>query len=414
MEAIDLDQIRLQKNIKKTAIVAVIILAIVIITVSSVYMVDTGQAVVITRFGSVARVVQEAGINFKIPLIESAHKVSLEKRHQIEYGYRTKNSRSNMSPDSYEEYANEQTVIVEAVGNNSSLVLTELIVEYRVSNPVNYLFKVGNLEGTIRLVLEDTLRNTLQSATLDQALTDKLSIDAEIKPELQRKLNTYEAGVEIIEVKTQNTSLLPSVDVAYREVEKANQYRNGRIEEAQKYRNTVVPQAEAEATQLIEDAKGYKATTLADAKANVAVFNALYAEYIKNPTIIREKIYTESMKEFIRNNNIVVDMTTGSNLYKFYNMDDGKNQTAQRTQAIINEGGASDKVVIRWDMIKVVISLLLLFSSFLIAASVSVSTALKESSKIRIELSLTRVLAMATLCFWPPERVTPLSPTGVS
>ena len=101
------------------------------------------------------------------------------------------------------------------------------------------------MENTIRLVLEDALRNTLQTVSLDQALTDKLSIDAEIKPEVQRKLNSYEAGVEIIEVKTQNTSLLDSVDTAYREIEKANQYRNAKIEEAQKYTNTVVPTAEA-------------------------------------------------------------------------------------------------------------------------------------------------------------------------
>ena len=137
-------------------------------------------------------------------------------------------------------------------------MLTELIVEYRVSNPIHYLYKVDDLENTIRLVLEDTLRNTLQSVTLDQALTDKLSIDAEIKPEIQRKLNSYEAGVEIIEVKTQNTSLLDSVDIAYREIEKANQYRNSKLKR-HRSTNTVVPAAEAEATQLIEQAKAHRA-----------------------------------------------------------------------------------------------------------------------------------------------------------
>lgn len=333
-----MDQIRMEKTIKKMIIPIIILVLLLIFAVASFYRVDTGQAVVITRFGSVARVEQNAGINFKIPFVEKARKVSLEKRYQIEYGYRTTRSGNTTSSAVYEDVVEEQTVIVEAVGNNSSLVLTELIVEYQVSNPVNYLFKVDDLEGTIRLVLEDTLRNTLQSVTLDQALTDKLSIDSQIKPELQRKLNSYDAGIDIIEVKTQNTSLLPSVDVAYREVEKANQYRNGKIEEAQKYTNTVVPQAEAEATQLIEDAKGYKATTIANARADVSEFNALYGEYVKNPIIIREKIYTESMKEFIQNNNIIIDTTSGNSLYKFYNMEDGNNSTAQQTQAIVDEG----------------------------------------------------------------------------
>jgi membrane protease subunit HflK len=348
VEAISIDQIRIQKKLKKLAVYVPVLLLLFIMVVSSVYKVNTGEAAVITQFGRVARVVQDAGIHMKIPMVEGASKVSLAKRHQIEYGYRTVRSSSASSAAEYTEVPEEQTVIVEAVGNNSSLVLTEMIVEYQVSNPVNYLYKVDDLEGTIRLVLEDTLRNTLQSVTLDQALTDKLSIDTEIKPELQRKLNSYEAGIEIIEVKTQNTSLLPSVDTAYREIERANQYRNGKIEESQKYTNTVVPKAEAEAIQLIENAKAYKARVVAQAKADVAEFNALYAEYAKNPAIIKEKIYTESMQEFITNNNIIIDTTSGGDLYKFYNMQDGNGKggtaanssSAAVNQAVIEEEGA--------------------------------------------------------------------------
>jgi membrane protease subunit HflK len=351
MEAISIDQIRWQKRLKRFFTYIPIILLLIILAMSSVFKVNTGEAAVITQFGRVARVVQDAGIHMKLPVVEAAHKVSLAKRHQIEYGYRTLRSPGSSGSPEYMDVPEEQTVIVEAVGNNSSLVLTEMIVEYRVSNPVNYLFKVDDLEGTIRLVLEDTLRNTLQTVTLNQALTDKLTIDAEIKPELQRMLNSYEAGIEIIEVKTQNTSLLPSVDTAYREIERANQYRNSKIEEAQKYKNTVVPKAEAEAIQLIEDAKAYKARVIAQAKADVAEFNALYAEYAKNPEIIREKIYTESMQEFITNNNIIIDTTSDSNLYKFYNMEDVSEKTsgkssssnAEKVQAVIEEEGAGNE-----------------------------------------------------------------------
>ncbi len=349
MEAISIDQIRWQKRLKRMAVFIPVILLLIFLAMSSFFKVNTGEAAVITQFGRAVKVVQEAGIHFKIPVVESVHKVSLAKRHQIEYGYRTLRSSSTLSSADYIEVPEEQNVIVEAVGNNSSLVLTEMIVEYQVSNPVNYLFKVDDLEDTIRLVLEDTLRNTLQTVTLDQALTDKESIDAEIKPELQRKLNSYEAGIEIIEVKTQNTSLLPSVDTAYREIERANQYRNAKIEEAQKYTNTVVPKAEAEAIQLIEDAKAYRARVVAKAKADVAQFNALYSEYAKNPDIIKEKIYTESMKEFISNNNIVIDTTSGKDLYKFYNMQDDSLKTngaainnPVKAQTVIEEEGAGN------------------------------------------------------------------------
>lgn len=331
METISLNQLRLEKKLKKLLVYLPVLLLLIILAATSIYKVNTGEAVVIQCFGSVARVVRDAGIHMKLPLVETATKVSLTRRHQIEYGYRTLRGSNIMSESNYAEIPEEQIVIVEAVGNNSSLVLTELIVEYRVSNPIHYLYKVDDLENTIRLVLEDTLRNTLQSVTLDQALTDKLSIDAEIKPEIQRKLNSYEAGVEIIEVKTQNTSLLDSVDIAYREIEKANQYRNSKIEEAQKYTNTVVPAAEAEATQLIEQAKAHRARVVARAKADAAEFKAIYAEYVKNPDIIREKIYTDSMQAFIANNKVIIDTTSDGSLYKFYNIDDSSGGSRQNT-----------------------------------------------------------------------------------
>lgn len=319
--------------LRKGLPVLILVLAI-LIGVSSVYKVDTGQAIVITRFGRVARVEEQAGINFKIPLVERAYSVSLEKRYKIEYGFRT------MSEGDYTDVEAEQTVIVEAVGNNSSLVLTELTVEYQVEDPVNYLFQVEDPEHAIQLILEDTLRNVMQSVTLDEALTDKATIDSLIRPQIQTKLNAYESGIRIIEVKTQNTSLLPSVDTAYREIERANQYRNSRIEEAQKYDNTIVPQAEAEAFQLIEDAKGYKASTVADAKAKVAQFSALLAEYRRNPDLVREKIYTESMRSFLQNNRVVIDTTGDGSVYKFYNMDES-GSTAAKVGAVTGEGGVT-------------------------------------------------------------------------
>lgn len=308
METESLIRIKVNRSARKLFFLIIIVPIVLLIVIMSVYKVDTGQAIVITRFGRVERVEWNAGINFKLPVIEQVNRVSLARRHIIEYGFRELVPSSNQAPGVYRDILDEQMVIVEAVGNNSSLVLTELTVEYQVVDPVNYLYKIDDLESTIRLILEDVLRNVLQSVTLDEALIDKIAIDAAIKPEIQRVLDNYEAGIAIIEVKTQNTSLLPSVDVAYREVERANQYRNSKIEEAQKYRNTVVPQAEAEAAQLIEDARGYYATTITDANAAVAQFNAIYNEYIKNPEVIKEKIYTESMREFLLNNNIIMDV----------------------------------------------------------------------------------------------------------
>lgn len=325
--------VRWSKSILSTII---IVLLLIIFIPNSVYKVDSGWSAVILRFGEVQKVEANEGIHFKLPIVDEVKKVHMEQRYKLEYGYRTISDSSDKSEAEYKDITEEATVIVEAKENNSSLVLINLIVSYKVEDPIDYLFKVDNLEGTIRLALEDVIRNTVQSHTLDEALTNKVVIDNEIMPELQKKLQNFESGIEIVEVQTQNTELLPSVEEAYQQVEKANQYKNGKLEEAQKYRNTVIPQANAEAAKLIEDAKGYKAEVVSNANASISQFEALYKEYQQNPNIVKEKYYMESMQQFIKNNKLIIDATEEGNIHKFYNMDEEKNPVKAEA---IEQGG---------------------------------------------------------------------------
>ncbi|MFZ5351599.1 MAG: FtsH protease activity modulator HflK [Bacillota bacterium] len=292
---------------------------LIVLLLGSVYKLNTGWNGVVLRFGKMEAIVTQPGFHFKLPIIDTIEKVNVSQIHKLEYGYSTIVEGTDKSEPQYSDNNEEAMVIVDAKSNNSSVVLINLVVRYKVDNPENYLFKVDDLEGTMRLALEDVIRNTVQVFSLNEALTNKGAIDSEILPELQKKLNEYEAGVKIVEVKTQNTMLLPEVNKAYEAVEEANQYKNGKIQEAIQMRNTIIPQAEAEYTKLIEEAKGYKAKVMANAKASVAEFEALYFEYQKNPAIVKEKYYVEAMKEFVANNDIVIDMSKGG-IYKFYNM----------------------------------------------------------------------------------------------
>ena len=136
---------------------------------------------------------------------------------------------------------------------------------------------------------------------------------------------------------TQNVSLLPAVEETRQKVEEANQYKQGKEEEAQKYANTVIPKAEAEATKLYEDAKGYSAEVIAAAKADIAEFEALYSEYLKNPNVVKEKYYLEAMQEVFNNNELIIDQTNNSNFLKFYNVPNTSSQKATL------EGGKIDE-----------------------------------------------------------------------
>lgn len=305
------------KIIKLSAVILVIIVAII----GSLYKLDTGWNAVIMRFGKLETIETQPGFHFKIPIIDTVQKLNIAQIHKLEYGYTTIVEGNEKREPQYSDNYEEAMVIVDAKSNNSSAVLINLVVRYKVENPADYLFKVDDIQGTMKLALEDVVRNTVQVFSLNEALTNKAAIDAEITPELQKKLNEYEAGVRIVEVKTQNTMLLPEVNKAYEAVEEANQYKNGKIQEAIQKRNTIIPQAEAEYTRMLESAKGYKAETIARAKASVAEFNALYQEYLKNPTVVKERYYIEAMREFFKNNDVIVDMTNEQGVYKFYNME---------------------------------------------------------------------------------------------
>jgi len=319
---IDLDMKKMKRRIFTILPIVIVIFILLVALLNSFFILQDREEGVILRFGKVHTVISNPGLNFKVPLLDEVRKVDVRTIYNMEYGFRTTVEGNETSEALYEKNANESTVIVDGSNNNASIALIELIIQYKVADPVDFLFKVDDVPGTLRLALEDVVRTSVQSLTLDEAKTQKERIDEIVLPQLQKKMNDYEAGIEIILVGTQNVQFLPNVEAAYQQKENANQYKNGKREDAEKYNNTVIPEANAEAIKLVEDANAYKAKTLAEAKASVAQFNALYNEYLNNPDILKERYYIGAMTEFLANNKIVIDGATENEIYKFYNFDE--------------------------------------------------------------------------------------------
>lgn len=316
---IDVDFEKMKRKLKKIVPLVALPLILLVIVLNSFFMLENKENGVVLRFGQLKEVVTKPGINFKVPLIDTVTKVDVRTIYNMEYGFRSKERRMDQSIAAYDDQDAEAKVIVDGSNNNASIALIELIIQYRIKDPVNYLYKVDDVTGTLNLALEDIVRTSLQSFTLDEAKTQKELIDESIKPRLQKKIDDYEIGIEIVLVGTQNVQFLPSVEEAYQQKENANQYKNGKKEDAEKYYNTVIPKAEAEARRLIEDANAYKAEVIAEANAGVAEFNALYAEYRQNPEIVKERYYIEAMTQFLKNNQIVISSSEDQNIHKFYN-----------------------------------------------------------------------------------------------
>lgn len=320
---IDIDMKKMQRNIFRIVPIVIVVLLIAFAAIDSFYMLEDKENAVILRFGQQhGDIVTTPGLNFKAPFIDDVEKVDVSSIYSMEYGYRTQRAGTTSQEAQYADVDEEARVIVDGANNNASIAKIELIIQYRISDPADYLFKVDMPEDTLRLALEDSVRTAVQSLTLDEAKTQKEVIDEAVLPTLQSKMDDYEAGIEIILVATQNVQFLDSVEEAYQQKENANQYKNGKKEDAEKYNNTVIPQANAEATRLVENANAYKAETIANANAGVAQFNALYDEYLNNPEILMERYYIEAMTQFMAHNKIVIDGTDDGEIHKFYNFDD--------------------------------------------------------------------------------------------
>ncbi|MHC1748649.1 MAG: FtsH protease activity modulator HflK [Cellulosilyticaceae bacterium] len=311
-------------NLKNSIKYIIILLILGALATSSIYRLETGTVGVITRFGDIEGLNENAGIHMKVPLIDKVQKVDVQTIHKMEYGYRTAQGGSTAQSAEYAGQEGEEQVIIEAKSNNASIILLNLIVRYQVEDAINYLYQVDDVEGTMRLALEDAVRSSLPGFTIDEALGNKELLDEAILPKLQKKLDKYSSGIKVVQVTTQNVSLLPAVEETRQKVEESNQYKQGKEEEAQKYRNTVIPKAEAEATKLYEDAKGYRAEVVASAKADVSEFEALYSQYLQNPEVVKEKYYIEAMQKVLKNNELVIDQTESGNLLKFYNIGNKK------------------------------------------------------------------------------------------
>lgn len=321
---VDVEIEKAKKFAKKFVPGVIIVVVLAVLLLNSIYIIKDNQNGVVLRFGKVSKVEEVSGPHLKVPFVDEVRKVDVQKIYNMEYGFRTAIGATEQSGPIYDEIDDEKTIIVDAANNNASIALIQLIIQYKISDPKDFLFKVADVEGTLRLALEDVVRTSVQSYTLDQAKTQKELIDKDIKPALQKRMNDYESGIEILLVGTQNVNFLPNVETAYQQKENANQYKQSKQEEAQRYYNTIKPQYEAEMKQIEEDAYAYKAKTIANANAAVAQFNALYEEYLNNPEILKEKYYIEAMTGFLTNNKIVVDTTVDSDIYKFYNFDNNE------------------------------------------------------------------------------------------
>jgi membrane protease subunit HflK len=278
---------------------------------TAVYTVPSDSVAVVQRFGRYLEDVPP-GLQFKLPLgIDTATIVPVKRQLKQEFGFTTPGAR-----DPYQgSRARDGKQETQMVTGDLNAALVEWVVQYRISDPVKFLFEVREPSQTLRYVSESVMREVVGDRTVDEVITiGRQEIETEALTKMQALSTKYAMGISIDQVQLKNINPPEPVQESFNEVNQAQQEKEDLINEARRDYNKVIPLAEGEKDQRIREADGYRLKRINEAEGDVARFSALLAEYSKAPEVTRRRIYLETLQEVlpgVRSKIIVDDQTRG-------------------------------------------------------------------------------------------------------
>lgn len=214
----------------------------------------------------------------------------------------------------YDEGTNE-TIEEEAVMITSdyNFVNVDFFVEYKISDPVKNIYASRDPVVILKNLSQSCIRTVIGSYDVDSVLTSgKNEIQAVIKEMIISQLEKHDIGIQLVNITIQDSEP-PTAEVmeAFKAVETAKQRKETALNNADKYRNEKLPEAEAQVDQIIKEAEAYKEERINEGTAQVARFNAMYAEYIKNPVVTKQRMFFETMEEVLPGLEVIIDNGDG-------------------------------------------------------------------------------------------------------
>src|SRR5262245_18766877 len=264
---------------------------------TGIYIVAPDERGVVLRFGKVVRET-ESGPHYRLPWpIEQVLKPSVTSIRKEEIGFRTVETGR---PARYQEVDAEALMLT----GDENIVKLEFIVQYKVRADADgtsaFLFNIRDPQGTLRAIAEASMREVIGRTDIDDALTEgKEQIQIAAQQELQRILDAYAAGIDVVTVQLQDVDPPNQVSDAFKDVISAQQDKERHINEAYGYANDLVPKARGEAAQLVNEAEGHREGTVCEATGAAQRFLAVQAEYAKAPAVTRRRLYLETMEAIL-------------------------------------------------------------------------------------------------------------------
>jgi len=283
------------KEYGKYVPVVIGIILIIMVFKGSIYSIGPDEVGVIQRFGKFVRTT-EPGLHLKLPLgLEKVTPIKVKKIFKEEFGFRT--ARPGIrSVYASKQYPEESLMLT----GDLNILDVRWIVQYKVADPVKLMFKTRDPIGNIRALSEVVMRRLCGDYTVDEVLTTKREEIAHLaQGELQKLLDKYKTGINVVTVKLLDVNPPDEVKPAFNEVNEAKQERERMINEAWEAYNKAIPRAKGEARRTISQSEGYSLNRVNRAKGEADRFRVTWEEYKKAPEITKKRLYLETMTEIL-------------------------------------------------------------------------------------------------------------------
>lgn len=304
----------LKKHIKKVLVV----LFLLILIFTSLKTVGPEEEGVILYLGKFNRTVQP-GLSMIIPFgIETMYKIPVQRQLKQEFGFRT------VTSDVRSTYS-KSNLGVESMMLTGDLNMSDVewVVQYRIVDSYQYLFRVRNAEKTLRDMSEAAMRKTVGDRTVNEVLTvGRQEVASNVEVLLQQMCNEYQNGIRIDQVVLQDVNPPEPVKPSFNAVNQAQQERETLINKAESEYNMVIPRARGEAQETIQLAEAYALNRVNRATGEADRFTSLFKAYSQAPEVTRKRIYLETMERILPKlgNKVIVD-EKGNNVLPLLNLD---------------------------------------------------------------------------------------------
>jgi len=287
--------------------IPIIITAVILIWIAftSVYTVGVDEVGVIQRLGKYVRTTTP-GLHFKLPRgIENLTKVKVKYVYTEEFGLRTLQAGIKTEYASGKRYLNESLMLT----GDLNTAVVPWIVQFRIDDPYQYMFKVRNVPLTLRDMSESVVRMVVGDRSINEVISKRKEIADEVRIKLQQALTESETGLKLVNVELKKTNVPEPVQASFNEVNQAVQEKERLIYQAKEEYNKIIPKARGEAEQTIKGAEGYALDRVNRAKGDASRFLALYKEYSKAKDVTRRRLYLEAMNQVLPNvgNKYIID-----------------------------------------------------------------------------------------------------------